>query len=101
MYHDLMEKSQIDCELLLTANKFLMEDLIAICIEHLKSNLTLENALDVLITAYQLDQDELRNVAFEFISKNKNNLKTEKWNEMIENHPKLIAKCLSHVIGIL
>ena len=97
MYHDTLDKSDIDCELLQTANKFLMEDLVDICIEHLKSNLNLENALDVLIVAYQIDQTSLRDAACQFISKNKGNLKTEKWTNMMRDHSQLIAKCLSHV----
>ena len=85
MYNGSMEKLNIDPELLQAADKFLMVDLVAICVEHLKSNLTLENALDVLIVAYQTNQDLLCNATFQFAQGNKGKLKIENWNEIAKN----------------
>ena len=101
MYHESMEESKINSELLQAADKFLMECLVDICVNHLKSNLTLENALDVMIVAYQINQNSLLTDAFEFTQKNKGQLKAEKWNEMSRNHPDLMIKCFNHlVLGI-
>ena len=95
MYHNSIDKSKIDVDLLTAADKFLMEDLVDICVKHLKSDLTLKNALDVLIVAYQTNQNSLFEIAFEFARENKGKLKADKWNEMIRNHPTLIAKAMS------
>ena len=46
MYHNSIDKSKIDVDLLTAADKFRMEDLVDICVKHLKSDLTLKNALD-------------------------------------------------------
>ena len=99
MYNGSMEKLNINSELLQAADKFLMKDLMHLCVEHLKSNLTLENALDTLIIAYQTNQNLLCDAAFQFAHKNKGKLNLEKWNEMTKNHPDLIAKCLNKLIG--
>ena len=42
MYHNSIDESNIDIDLLMAADKFLMEGLVDICAKHLKSNLTLE-----------------------------------------------------------
>ena len=57
--------------------------------------LTLKNALDVLIVAYQTNQNSLFEIAFEFAREKKGKLKADKWNEMIRKHPTLIAKAMS------
>ena len=41
MYHDTIDKSKIDFDLLKAADKYLMGNLVENCLEHLKSNLTL------------------------------------------------------------
>ena len=46
MYHDSLEESKIDCDLLKAADKYLMEGLVAICTNHFKSKLTLENVVE-------------------------------------------------------
>ena len=102
MYHDSIEKSKIDTDLLTAADKYLMEGLINVCVKHLKSNLTLENALDVLIVSYQTNQDSLLEHAFEYVRKNKGKVQSsEKWKEMSRNHPDLMTKCFEKVMGIL
>ena len=73
---------------------------VEICTEHLKSNLTLQNALDVLIVAYQTNQNSLLDTAFQFAFNHKGQLNAEKWNEMTRNHPALIAKAMGQVMGI-
>ena len=100
MYHNSIDKSKIDIDLLTAADKYLMEGLVEICTEHLKSNLTLQNALDVLIVAYQTNQNSLLDTAFQFAFNHKGQLNAEKWNEMTRNHPALIAKAMGQVMGI-
>ena len=98
MYHESMDESKIDSELLQAADKYLMEGLVALCVKHLRENLTLENTLDVMIVAYQINQNSLLTDAFQFTQKNKGKLKAEKWKEMSRNHPELMTKCFNHVV---
>ena len=45
MYHNSIDRTKIDVDLLTAADKFLMDGLVEICAKHLKSNLTLKNAI--------------------------------------------------------
>ena len=100
MYHDSMEESNIDSELLQAADKYLMDSLVTICVEHLKSNLTLENALDVMIVAYQINRNSLFEDAFDFVRKNKGKIKSKKFKEMSRKYPDLMIKCFTQVLGV-
>ena len=62
----------------------------------MKANLTLQNVLDVMIVAYQINQKSLLKDAFQFTQKNKGIMKNEKWKQMERNHPDLIIKCFNH-----
>ena len=96
MYNDFVHADKIDCDLLKAANKYLMEGLKNICSAHLSANLTLENALEVMIVAYLTDQKDLLDSAFKFSLLNKGRLiKTNSWEEMVKNYPDLIGKAFS------
>ena len=73
-----------------------MDGLKNICSEHLSANLTLENAMEVMIVAYLTDQKELLDSAFKFVLLNKGRLiKTDSWDDMVKNYPDLIGKAFS------
>ena len=96
MYNDFVDADKIDCDLLKAANKYLMEGLKNICSAHLSANLTLENALEVMIVAYLTDQKDLLDSAFKFSLMNKGRLiKTDSWESMVKNYPDLIGKAFS------
>ena len=96
MYHDTIDKSKIDFDLLKAADKYLMDNLVTYCLEHLESNLTLENALDIMMVSYQINQNSLFEVATNFVLNNKGKLtSTDSWNSMVRDHPDLIAKAFS------
>ena len=96
LYHDFVDKEKINSDLLKAADKYLVGGLVDVCVLHLSTNLTRENALDVLIAAYQTNQKTLFDAAFKFTWENKGKLvKTDSWNEMLRNYPDLIAKAFS------
>ena len=96
MYHDTIDKSKIDFDLLKAADKYLMDNLVTYCLEHLESNLTLENALDIMMVSYQINQNSLFEAATNFVWNNKGKLtSTDSWNSMVRDHPDLIAKAFS------
>ena len=98
MYNDSIDESKIDVELLKVADKYLMNNLVAKCVEFFKSNLTLENALDIMLVAYQMNQNNLLETTFKFAFDNKGQLaKTEMWNNMIRDHSDLIAKLINSI----
>ena len=56
--------------------------------------------LDVLVVAYQTNQNSLLEIAFEFARSNKGKLNADKWNEMKNNHPTLLVKAMGQAFGI-
>ena len=54
----------------------------------LSANLTLENALELMVAAYLTDQNSLLEASFRFVWENKGKLvKTDSWAEMVSNYP--------------
>ena len=71
-------KHQITIDLLLAADKYKIHDLILICVNHLKGNLSKENVVDIMIKSYMISQIELFDVARRFVENCKSN------NEVVE-----------------
>ena len=62
----------------------------------LSANLTLENALELMVATYLTDQNSLLEASFRFVWENKGKLvKTDSWAEMVSNYPDLIGKAFS------
>ena len=79
-----LNEPKINSNLLKAADQYLVDGLKTLCIGHLESNLTLENALDIMIVAFQINQSGLFDSAIQYIWENKGNLiGTESWNEIV------------------
>ena len=58
-------------DFLMAVDKYdLGEDLLEICIKHLKSNITIHNVVEIMARSYQIDCVDLKNAAFEFMNNN-------------------------------
>ena len=91
MYNDsVMDKKMINTDLLRLAEKYNVKSLVEYCVNHLEENLSLENALDVLVASHLTNQKYLFDATSNFVYANKENLvKTESWREIMEANPKL------------
>ena len=94
MYHDTVAcKEYVDSDLLLLAEKYNVRGLMNHCVKYLEENLSLENALDVLVSSHLTNQKRLFDAATKFAYENKGLLvKTELWKELLETNPKLANK---------
>ena len=91
----------INTDLLHVADKYNVSGLLKLCSGHLKSNLSPNNALDVLLSAHQINQEELFRAASKFVHKNKGQLaKTSAWKEMKKTNPTMIVNILSIVLDV-
>ena len=97
IYHDtIQDEMKINSELLLAAEKYNILGLIDVCAVYLEANLSLENGLDVMITAYLTNQKSLFAAASNFVCENKGELiKSDFWNEMLTSKPELIGKAFN------
>ena len=74
----------------------MMDGLKNICSEYLSANLTLENALEIMVASYLTDQKTLLDASFKFVWENKGKfVKTESWNEMVRKYPDMIGMAFS------
>ena len=101
LYHQEVKEKSINTNLLFAADKYNIAGLLEICNEHLKSNLSVEKCLDVLLCAHQTNQKDLFGAASDFVYQNKGKLvRTTAWKEMLETNSKLTTDVLSIVLGL-
>ena len=81
--------------------KYNFRGLLEYCSKHLKSNLTVESAAEVLLTAHFTNQTELFKAASNFVRKtNKQLVKTKAWRDLVKTNPTLVANVLSNMLGL-
>ena len=102
LYHaKVKDTKMINTDLLIAADKYMVKSLLDLCVKYLKLNLSLENVLDVLVTAELLNQRTLFVSASRFIRKNLGKLKkSSAYNDMFEKDPKLIARVFSNMLDV-
>ena len=68
---------------------------------YLKRNFSLENALDVLVTAHLTNQDTLFDETAKFVFANRGNLVTsDLWKELSEKNASLVAKLMNSMLKL-
>ena len=99
IYHDELDDKKINEKLLIAAEKYEVLGLVWICLNHLKENLNVHNAVNILIASYLVDHKELFNLATQFIVKHKGELvENGTWKELKEKNPKLALKMLEEAM---
>jgi speckle-type POZ protein len=102
VYHGKVRDTQmINTDLLRAADKYNVIGLFDMCVKYLESNLSLENALDVLVSAELINQKNLFDSASRFVRQNPGRLnKTGAYKEMFEKDPKFIAIVMSKMLDV-
>ena len=102
LYHEKFKDiKMINPELLVAADKYIVSGLFDECSKYFQSNLSLQNALDVLVTAEMTNQRDLFEAASRFVCKNIGSLnKTSAYEELLKNNPTMIANVLSKMIDV-
>ena len=102
LYHaKVKDTKMINTDLLMVADKYMVNGLLYLCVNHLVSNLSLENVLDVLVKAELTNQKFLFDSASRFVRTNSGKLKKSRaYNEMFEKDPRFIARVLSNMLDV-
>jgi hypothetical protein len=102
VYHGKVRDIQvINTDLLRAADKYNIIHLFGMCVKYLQSNLSSENALDILVSAELINQKALFDSASRFIRQNTGRLnKTGAYKEMFEKDPKFIAIVMSKMLDV-
>ena len=81
LYQDKVDSDKINVDLLKVADRYNIQSLFDICITHLKNNVTVENAMEILVGAYLVNHHDLHLAAFTFAMEHKGQLiKSNKWD---------------------
>jgi len=99
MYHDKILPNAINQDLLLLADKYMLHDLMAFCIDHLEENLSLENILEVLQISNLINQKRLFQTATRFLCENKDQMKSS-LNEFLESNKPLAENVLKAILNL-
>ena len=101
-YHgSVQDIEMINTDLLRAADKYEAIGLMDMCAKYLESNISLDNALDILVSAELTNQNALFDTAAKFVRKNQGKMKqTGAYNEMLEKDPKFIAIVMSKMFNI-
>ena len=92
------DNKMINADLMIASDKFLVKGLLDFCTRFLESNLSVENALDVLIKAELVNQKTLVDAASKFVLKNLGKVKeTSAWEEISKENPALVANLFSQM----
>ena len=101
IYHEDIDGTKITGDLLVAANKYDISDLVKFCVEFLGDNLSENNAVDVMTSAFLTDKEELFELAYKFIFKLRNDnqmVETEAWKKFQEEKPVLALKMLNKAV---
>ena len=99
IYHDELDDKKINEELLIAAEKYEVLGLVWICLNHLKENLNVNNAVNIFISSYLVDHKELFNLSTKFIVMHKGEVvEVDAWKEMEEKNPKLAFKLMKEAM---
>ena len=102
LYHETLKDSEkISIELLMLADKYNISGLLDECSKYFESNLSLENALDVLVTAEITNQKNLFEAASRFVCKNIGILrKSSAYQDLLKNNPSMLAIVFSNMLDV-
>ena len=102
MYHETVKDSKkINIELLMLADKYNVSDLLEECSKYFESNLSLENALDLLVAAEITNQKNLFEAASRFVCKNIGILqKSSAYQDLLKNNPTMLAIVFSNMLDV-
>ena len=86
IYHDDLDENKISGELMLAADKYNISALYKFCVNYFDKNLTKENAMDAMNSAYLKNETDLFGKACKFVFKHKL-IGKEAWQDMKKNNP--------------
>ncbi|XP_063089624.1 speckle-type POZ protein-like [Cavia porcellus] len=88
-------------ELLEAASRFGLERLKLMCENHLCSNLSVENAVEILILADLHSAPQLKTRTLDFINFHVSDiLETSEWKAMVVSHPHLVAEAYHSLVSM-
>ena len=99
MYKDELEITEIDCNLLIAAEKYNFTKLFNICLKQVTKMIKADTVMEIIIAAYLIDNELLLQEASKFIFKNRGSIrKCELWDQIKSKHPAIAAKVMDLIV---
>ena len=93
IYHDTLDQTKFSGDLMVAADKYNISALVKLCVNYFAINLTENNAVDVMNSAYETNQKELFRKACKFVLQNKV-IGVEVWEDMMKKNPSYVIEVL-------
>ena len=94
-----IKDDEMNYELLMFAQKYLMKPLVAICKKQLFATITHENVFDIIKMAYFIDDEDVFKKASEYLKSNSKEMKdTEDWITFEENNLGIMIKVFHYMM---
>jgi len=99
MYKDDLEIEEIDCNLLIAAEKYNFKRLFNICLKQIEKMINANTVMEITIASYLIDNEQLLLKASEFIFKNRGSIrKCELWDQIRKKNPAIAAKVMDLMV---
>ena len=99
MYKDDLEIEEIDCNLLIAAEKYNFKRLFNICLKQIEKMINANTVMEITTAAYLIDNEQLLLKASEFIFKNRGSIrKCELWDQIRKKNPAIAAKVMDLMV---
>ena len=93
MYTDEIE-DQVDCKLLILADKYNVKDLVEKCVQVAENNMNVENVMEIAYSAYLINNQDLIDKASKFISNNRGKISIIGLEDLEKENPNVAFKVM-------
>ena len=98
LYTDQLKREELDCRLLILADRYQVDSLTNQCIEILQSKIDNENVIEVYYTAYLINNEKLMKKARKYAREQNGIKESPFWKELEENNPQLAMKVMKGIV---
>ena len=93
LYTDEIE-DQVDCKLLILADKYNVKDLVEKCVQVAENNMNVENVMEIAYSAYLINNQDLIDKASKFISNNRGKISISGLEDLEKENPTVASKVM-------
>ena len=99
LYKDELKPEEIDCNLMIAAEKYDFKRLYNICSKYLEKKIDANSVMETTVTAYLVDDKHLLQKASNFIFKNRGSIRRcQIWDQIKSKHPGIAAKVMDLMV---
>ena len=99
LYRDELNTEDVDCDLLIAAEKYNFKALFEICTKHLEDKIDGSTVMEIIFAAHLVNSEQLLKTASNFILRNRGSIrKCELWNKIKNDRLEIAAKVMELMV---